>query len=179
MRLPVGDLEETLARVTVPLSLELEPVTHGGDEVHFPGRFTGEAMAINTGEAIMVDLNLAGEAELHCGRCLKAFRLPLRVRATEEFRRGTPPPGTEPGELQEDDGETFAYYDGDSIELADTIRQDVILELPLRPLCSPDCKGLCVHCGHDLNEGPCGCAEAPSDPRFEALKHFVPKKDEV
>ncbi len=179
VRLPIAELEERFERVTVPLRLELEPVEHGGDEVRFPTAFTGEAVAVNTGEAIIVEFDLTGQAEMHCGRCLKAFRLPLQVHAAEEFRRGTPPPGAHPGDLQEDDGQFFAYYDGDYIDLAETVRQDVLLELPMKPLCSANCKGLCVHCGHDLNEGPCGHSEEPSDPRFEALKHFVPEKDEV
>jgi uncharacterized protein len=46
---------------------------------------------------------------------------------------------------------------GDFVDLAPLAREAIVLALPLAPLCRPDCLGLCVDCGADLNDGPCGC----------------------
>ena len=55
--------------------------------------------------------------------------------------------------------ENFIYKVGGehSIDLDDNIKDVIILDYPIRTLCKPDCKGLCPHCGENLNEGPCGC----------------------
>lgn len=55
------------------------------------------------------------------------------------------------------------------VDLTGRIQDLVVLELPLRAYCSEDCKGLCPHCGSDLNSGPCGCQSEVIDPRWEAL----------
>lgn len=55
------------------------------------------------------------------------------------------------------------------VDLRDHVRDAVVLELPLRVFCRPDCKGLCPHCGQDLNAGPCACARRQVDPRWEGL----------
>lgn len=179
MRLPLEALQDQLSRLTLPVSVRLESTEYGGEEINFPKAFEGEATAVNTGEAIVVELRLDGAAEVPCARCLKQFVLPLHVVAVEQFRRGTPPPGSLPGDLQEDDGELFAYYDGEFIDLTETIRQNALLELPMQPLHAPDCQGLCPTCGHDRNEGPCDCDTKEVDPRLDALRNFSPEKDEV
>ena len=51
---------------------------------------------------------------------------------------------------------------------------DLVLELPLRYLCKPDCKGLCCRCGKNLNDGPCGC-QKEIDPRLAALRQLLDK----
>ena len=53
------------------------------------------------------------------------------------------------------------------------MREHVLLELPLVPLCAPDCQGLCATCGADLNQGPCGCDRTTVDPRWAALEGFL------
>ena len=60
---------------------------------------------------------------------------------------------------------------------ADAIRDALTLELPLRVLCKEDCKGLCPKCGHNLNEGPCGCDLREEDPRWDALKSLLQNQD--
>ena len=67
-------------------------------------------------------------------------------------------------------GETeIGYYQKDSLLLEDVLREQVLLSLPVRTLCKPDCKGLCPRCGQNRNSQVCSCEEGPSDPRWEAL----------
>jgi uncharacterized protein len=63
----------------------------------------------------------------------------------------------------------IGYYQGDSLALEDVLREQVLLSLPLKTLCKPDCKGLCPRCGADRNRQPCSCDMGPSDPCWEAL----------
>jgi len=53
--------------------------------------------------------------------------------------------------------------------LEDVLREQVLLSLPVRTLCKPDCKGLCPRCGQNRNSQPCSCDEGQPDPRWEAL----------
>jgi len=65
--------------------------------------------------------------------------------------------------------EDEAYpLEGDLLDLGPMIRDAVVLELPLAPLCREDCQGLCAQCGADLNLGECSC-EGPMDPRWATL----------
>ncbi len=92
-----------------------------------------------------------------CQRCLG----PAEGRIDFEFR--------ELFERAPREGESYRLGH-DSIDLEPLVREAVLLELPLVPLCRPDCRGLCPNCGADLNLGPCGCVVTGVDRRWEALE---------
>lgn len=71
----------------------------------------------------------------------------------------------------------IAFFDGDGFHLEDILLEQVLLSLPQKRLCSEECRGLCVRCGHDLNEGDCGCDRSVVDPRFEVLKQLLENKE--
>jgi uncharacterized protein len=84
---------------------------------------------------------------------------------------------TEPQEVElsaEDMG--IVYFQGEKINLKDAIQEQVVMEFPLRPLCKPDCKGLCPRCGADMNEDPCDCDQRPPPGKFAALKNLKLEK---
>ena len=58
------------------------------------------------------------------------------------------------------------------VDLGERLHDALILDLPLRLYCKADCRGLCAHCGQDLNAAACTCAEELVDPRWEALAHL-------
>ena len=64
------------------------------------------------------------------------------------------------------------------VDLTEPVRQSVLLEIPMKPLCRPDCAGLCPHCGKNRNEGPCDCQEEPADPRLSVLADWL-KSEQV
>jgi uncharacterized protein len=74
-------------------------------------------------------------------------------------------------EIEEDDL-TTAFYQNDEIDLEQLMREQFYLALPMKPLCSDDCKGLCSMCGTNLNRGTCECKREFEDPRFAALKEL-------
>ncbi|NIO68382.1 MAG: DUF177 domain-containing protein, partial [Anaerolineae bacterium] len=102
--------------------------------------------------------------------CLESFSTPVDFTLEEEFR---PIIDIRTGaKLPPADGEDEAtLIDGQHIiDLLEVMRQDILLALPPRSLCKPDCAGLCSQCGQNLNEGPCTCEQPLGDPRWEALQ---------
>ncbi len=97
-----------------------------------------------------------------CRRCLKPVGGRIEAHVREMYR---PRP---PGEPPDEDEETYPLS-GELLDLRPLVRDAVLLELPIAPLCREDCAGLCPTCGADLNEGPCSCPPAGGDPRWAVL----------
>jgi uncharacterized protein len=72
-------------------------------------------------------------------------------------------------EIEEDDL-TTAFYENDTIDLGQMMREQFFLALPMKPLCQDECKGLCPACGINWNKGACHCSNQWEDPRLAALK---------
>jgi uncharacterized protein len=97
-----------------------------------------------------------------CRRCLRPVQGVLTVDVREMYR------SRRPGEPADQDEETYPLR-GELLDLRPLVRDALLLELPIAPLCRPDCSGLCPTCGADLSEGPCGCPPATADPRWAGL----------
>jgi uncharacterized protein len=142
----VGRLGElTVAGSTVPAAADVEvdvvlTSVHGGIEVAGTVRAPWQA---------------------ECRRCLQPVRSELVTEVRELYR----PSGAEGGDPDE---ETYELG-SDHLDLAPLARDAVLLELPLAPLCRPDCAGLCPACGADRNTTACDCAGEVLDPRWAAL----------
>ena len=66
-----------------------------------------------------------------------------------------------------------SYYRDERIELSQMILEQIVLALPMKPLCQPDCRGLCPQCGANRNQESCSCAPDTSDPRWAGLKELL------
>jgi uncharacterized protein len=124
---------------------------------------------------VIKDIRLKGKVsaglELQCARCLE----PVRQDVKREFELLYRPLGADAGkdELSVTDAEAeIGYYQGEGILLEDVLREQVLLALPLKITCREECKGLCPHCGKNLNQEQCSCATPEEDPRWEALKEI-------
>ncbi len=124
------------------------------------------------------DIRLVGKVETNlefsCARCLEpvghdvnwAFDLIYRPLGVD--RRAD--------EVAITEAETeIGYYQGEGLLLEDALREQVLLATPVRALCREDCKGLCPHCGQNLNIEQCHCEPHLSDPRWEALNEIKKK----
>jgi uncharacterized protein len=69
----------------------------------------------------------------------------------------------------------IGYYRGEGLELEDVLREQILLALPLKTICTEYCRGLCPHCGKNLNREQCSCAEPVEDVRWSALKDIRKK----
>ncbi|MDQ3751818.1 MAG: DUF177 domain-containing protein [Actinomycetota bacterium] len=110
-------------------------------------------------EGILVSGSVGAGTRLQCARCLRPFSSEVSLEVCELFVEGPGGPGEE---------DAYAV-DDEAIDLEPMLRDALTLALPLRPLCSADCAGLCGSCGRDLNEGPCGCSHEEPDPRWAGL----------
>lgn len=121
---------------------------------------------------ILVRGSLQAHFEVGCARCLG----PAPVDAVEQDLRLTflpEAPGVTEQELSADDLDTYSY-DGEEIDLEPVLREFLILAIPMAPVCSEACRGICGGCGADLNREPCRCAvgEAPTSPWVAALSRL-------
>ena len=112
---------------------------------------------------------LRTELELPCSRCLEPFRFPVDLDFDQRYLPQAEASTEEETEVAEEDLGTSFYRD-EQIDLSELIREQVYLVLPMKPLCREDCRGLCPHCGTNLNAGTCECAAAWEDPRLAPLK---------
>jgi len=130
-RIPLEGL--TLEEEVNPSALDLET-----DTVKFSRaliKIRAEVSKITN--AVTVNLSLSGSILLNCSRCLKEFNVALKkiLRLNYQVDKSEP-----------------------IIDLDQDIKEEIILDYPIKPLCNPDCKGLCPKCGKNLNEGGCSCA---------------------
>jgi uncharacterized protein len=130
---------------------------------------------------VIQDIRLKGKLdtsiEVACARCLE----PVVHELKREFELLYRPLGSDAGheELSVTDAEAeIGYYQGMGLLLEDTLREQVLLAVPLKTVCREECKGLCPQCGKNLNEGPCSCAPPPADPRWSALKEIREKLEQ-
>jgi len=111
--------------------------------------------------------SVSGTFELVCGRCLEKFQQDFGTDVSIVLHRGET---NEPEEAGPDVG--WLTFEGDTFDLVEAVREDILLGIPLRPLCSEDCKGLCTQCGANLNSGDCGCRVEIVDPRLAVLEEL-------
>jgi uncharacterized protein len=129
---------------------------------------------------VIKDIRLRGRLstglELPCARCVE----PVREDVNREFELLYRPLGADAGrdELSVTDAEAeIGYYQGEGILLEDVLREQVLLAIPLKVTCRPDCKGLCPQCGKNLNQEQCSCSTEIEDPRWAALKQVRSRLD--
>jgi len=116
------------------------------------------------------------ELELECGRCLEPFVVPVDSTFELRYVAAAANAGEGEREVAEDDL-TTAFYKDEQLDLGELMHEQFMLALPMKPLCSESCKGLCPHCGTNLNTASCDCAPAWKDPRLVALEALLPKKE--
>jgi DUF177 domain-containing protein len=142
-----------------------------GFDAEGPLRVTGELNKISQG--ILFRGQVRGRIKLTCGRCLENFSQELEQKVEAQWRLIPAPFGTAQSEKDPagriEDLESGDIQEG-GLNLAERILEDVILALPIQPLCRTSCQGLCPTCGANRNDFPCVCKpDRPSQP-FSALK---------
>ena len=149
--------------------IEIAPMEVLSDPVHFVDvRAEGEYLCPGDNR-ISVKAEVSARAETRCSRCLEPISVAVRATVDAVYDRQPDP----------EDPDLYSF-EASTIELTDAVRDALLLELPMRNLCSEDCRGLCPVCGINLNKGTCTCQEGAEvmNP-FSALKDYVLKDEEV
>ena len=128
----------------------------------------GEVGLTRTDRSILAKGTLHTEIELNCSRCLSLFGCPLTLNIEEEYFPTTDVVTGASLPLPDEPG-CFTIDEHHLLDLTEAIRQNVLLAIPMKPLCQEDCAGLCPECGHNLNQGACGCLPQRMDPRWAKL----------
>ncbi len=140
-------------------------------------RVKGECELMRTRRGILVQCKLETEIELTCGRCLKPFRQPLKIKFEEEFLPTIDVTSGMPLAQTEDTAGAFMIDERHILDLTEPARQYALMTVPMKPLCRADCAGLCQKCGQNLNEGQCECPSSEIDPRWAALAKIDMRKN--
>lgn len=107
-----------------------------------------------------------------CARCLN----PVTGVFSMDFSRTVAPRGT----LQNEEADEYVIIDDGKLDIDEQLVEELMLEFPMRFLCSEDCKGICQKCGQNLNEKDCGCANKKEiDPRLAILQKLLENSDEM
>ncbi len=132
----------------------------------------GHVRLTRTQNGVLADVNIRGRLQIECGRCLTEIIQPLEFPFSEEFYQ-TVVVTTGAHLPKPEDPDVFLIDETHKLDLADAMREYALLNVPMLPLCQPDCKGLCPECGANLNENPCDCAIDTGDDRLSALKQLL------
>jgi uncharacterized protein len=134
-----------------------------------------EGVVERAGRGYLLDGRIRGTVTMQCVRCLAEISLGLE----ESFEVVLSPVGSAPSEdetrLGKDELEV-RFYAEPTLDLAELAAEQVVLAVPLKPLCSESCRGLCQRCGANLNQGACSCPPE-TDERWAALRGFAPGTD--
>jgi len=123
-----------------------------GDEIHIAG-------SLNT------------TVEAVCDRCLEPLRRPIDIEFDLFYRPMKTIAHEEEIEIKPSELE-IGFYEGNGLELDEVLKEQVLLTLPMKQVCREECKGLCPHCGQNLNQAACACKTEKPDSRWSGLEQF-------
>ncbi len=118
---------------------------------------------------IILNANITLNVKFECDRCNKTFNTVIASYYKMVYLFGTEP--VDNGSVNI----TYLPVDADKIDLAGDVRDYALLAIPMKKLCKENCKGLCVKCGKDLNQGECCCEFNGADPRWLPLTELKNK----
>jgi len=136
-----------------------------------PGNLDVRVHLEKHGHDILVRGHFEGTVNLSCSRCLTPFHYPVVADFDLLLAPGPGPMGEEEEELTQADLD-MDFYTGEAVDLESILREQVLLTLPLKPLCAETCRGICPRCGADLNQETCQCPAEESTSPFAMLKNI-------
>lgn len=152
------DPQDDEYRVAAPVELEMDVQKVGEDAFAVSGR-------------------VRTRLEVNCSRCLEPFDVPVDAAFDLRYVPQAENAGEGEREVGEDDLTTAFYREG-LLDVIELLREQFVLALPMKPLCSEECRGLCPQCGTNLNKTQCDCAPKWEDPRLASLKSLLTREKE-
>lgn len=161
-------------QIDLEYQIDIAPIDYYGDRIIIsePASLRGKLYHIN--KKTFLDCIIRAELQVNCSRCLMPFYSELCTKLTTELLN-------EQEEANIDDGDDVIFYQDDIIDLGKIVREQILMNIPLKMLCHEDCKGLCAQCGTNKNEKQCQCQldndedEEKVDFRLSKLKELFHK----
>lgn len=161
MKLDVSDLlKKERAIKELHLAIQKESFYDGSEDINLLQPIKLDGTLSKVGDILTLNGTIDTILELTCSRCLKVFTYPINIEVEEKFTNND-------GANKDDE---IIFIDSDTIDITEVIENNIILTLPIKRLCSENCKGLCQQCGTNLNDSECRCENDDIDPRLAKLK---------
>ena len=153
------------SRETFEFVTSTEKIDLAGEGPWVGNEIKVEGELINNGRVLKIKGVIHATAKYQCNYCLEDFMTNMEIPFSDDFQEES---------TEEIDNEAdLAYYNGDEIDIADLVRESMILAEPLKVACSKNCLGLCPHCGINLNASQCSCKNDDIDPRLAVLSKLL------
>ncbi len=157
----------------LPFAFELYFSTAGLDREPLleisPVRLEGDVSRIEKGFSF--DARIAYSGRLECSRCLVSYPFETREDFSLILTKRPAVAAVAEVSLEGEDFDAY-FYDDPVLSVAPIAEERIQMDIPMKPLCKEDCRGLCPRCGEDWNVASCGCAIESADPRWEALRQL-------
>ena len=167
MKLSITDIPEE------GLSVDIEEGEVAPDFVVSPVR--ASLNILRNGTQVSVNGSMTANVRLRCSRCLKDFFREMSVPFDVVYYPVDELHGEETYEVRTEELE-MGFYADQEIDLPGLLSEQVMLNVPMKPLCSDKCRGICSRCGADLGTEACACVDQEGDPRFKVLKKLLEEK---
>lgn len=141
-------------------SLNLENIEYKGEIINLCSPVIVDGIIKNLGDHYKISGNIRVNLILQCSRCLDKFNYNKDIEFEEEMSNNS-------SNLE------YIHFNGNEIDIADIIIENIIINLPINFICNDNCKGLCQYCGVNLNKSNCTCSEDNVDPRLKVLKNLL------
>lgn len=168
----VSLVKEKKEQVNLNFTVNLGSIDYYGDLIEIPSPIQVKGKLYTVEGKAFIACQIQAQLKMNCSRCLKPAFYELNEKLNGELVREAL---VQEDELEYDD---IIFYQDDLLDLDKIVRETILMNVPFQMLCSEDCKGICIHCGSDLNLHPCQCEkeekeeEAPIDPRLAKLKEL-------
>lgn len=171
MIVKISDIEKELKVEGATEGMRLQAM-EGNQDVVFqtPARYV--LMVRKNEEILTVKGPITCAVRLTCSTCLEEFSFPVEAFLDIELAPRRLMPSVSELELTGEDLDTY-YYEGDEIDLDPFVYEEIMLNVPIKPVCREDCKGLCGVCGGNRNNNECRCGEVSHTLLGEKLKSFL------
>lgn len=168
------DLAEIIRTVGKQQVYEIDEPPFTDEDVEYVAPIRGKVTVTNSGRLLLARGSVDTVVAQECARCLASIRQPVHAAIEEQYSLSEVENAVyhdvAPAIVQDEENEVPpGLFDGNVMNLNVLVRQAVILNVPLQPLCREECAGLCPTCGKNLNEGKCSCPPSKAGRPLAAL----------
>jgi len=129
-------------------------------DIEFAGLIHVTVVATRMNDDLYVDMRIQASLRVQCSRCLEPVESPLDARFEGLFVPGRQEERMDSAAHKAEwESQRVLFYQGGVVDLDEYIVEAITLALPMKPLCKPDCKGICPSCGNNMNENDCKCSD--------------------
>lgn len=148
-----------VSKKDVKIQLEINEFSDSYETYKVPEPVKVNVVLNMLGDVLCLDGDIEGCVQLTCARCLEKFSYNFQIELHEKLTNNP-----------DNKGDELIFINNDELDLTEIVENNIIMSLPIKRLCSEDCKGLCANCGTNLNFNSCNCKNSEIDPRLAKLK---------